>query len=439
MTRLIDSFSLLIEHGLSLAAQQGRADAAMLPQHAERAFELLEQARAAARKAGYAPGAIESASFAMAAWIDEMLMRGAGLGPGTDAPIQQRLFNSNNARTEFFHHLSALQPEDDEVREVYWNALALGFTGQYYFEGDDEGELGKLKDLHGQQLATPPLQPLADGYVTPQPYSVAEPPRPRPALSRERNTLVGGSLLAVALPAAALAWLLLTGGPERPPTLAERVDARLQHFACADLSAEADDGALHVRGFVSRAEDVQAVRQEVLAVPGVGEPKFDLGLRIWPHCEVITVLKPYRARNRSKDLGLQLSAPSARDGWLREGDAVRLQLHQANFKGNVWVDYYTADGSVFHLLSDGSPQLLTPGQEIEMGRDIPASWLVSPPFGAVLVTALASPAPFAGTAERPPFELASDYLLRLREMLAANRGGDLLVADILELRTRERE
>jgi len=126
------------------------------------------------------------------------------------------------------------------------------------------------------------------------------------------------------------------------------------------------------------------------------------------------------------------------EGRLREGDAVVLRLTQASFDANVWVDYYTADGSVLHFQA-GRGQLRLPADaQVEMGRDIPASWLVSPPFGTVMVAAIASPAPFSETADRPPFELASAYLLRLREMLAANRGADRVVADLLFLETVER-
>ena len=140
---------------------------------------------------------------------------------------------------------------------------------------------------------------------------------------------------------------------------------------------------------------------------------------------------------RSAD-GLRLVAPTAVEGRLREGDAVLLRLTQASFDANIWVDYYTADGSVLHFQAGRGQMRLAAGAQIELGEDIPASWLVSPPFGTVMVAAMASPAPFPEAADRPPFELASAYLLRLREMLAANRGADRLVADFLFLETVER-
>lgn len=78
------------------------------------------------------------------------------------------------------------------------------------------------------------------------------------------------------------------------------------------------------------------------------------------------------------------------------------------------------------------------GREVQFGKDIPASWLVSPPFGTVLMTALSSPAPFAEIANRPPYELASAYLMRLRDALATNKGGERLIAQFRFLETSER-
>ena len=76
------------------------------------------------------------------------------------------------------------------MREVYWHALALGFKGQYYFESGESGELGKLKELHGQQLAVRPARSDGPAHdrITPQPYGVPDPPAARCA-RRQRALL----------------------------------------------------------------------------------------------------------------------------------------------------------------------------------------------------------------------------------------------------------
>jgi type IV/VI secretion system ImpK/VasF family protein len=441
MARLFDCFSTLFSFGLELDAAIATGRVALAPDAAQRqALELLDGARAAARASGTPGEQIESASFAMVAWIDEIVARNPGWTTGV-TPLQVRLFNSNNAHSEFFHHLSALQPEDDEVREVYWQALVHGFKGQYYFENGDSGELGKLKQLHAQQLPVRPLalDTLAQERITPQPYGVPDPPGPRDPERRERMLVRAGGALALFIPLAYLLGLSLAGPRETPPTLAQRIETQLQSYACADLSATVGgDGKTRVSGFVSLPEDLARVQRDVEAMPGVGSASFELGLRIWPHCEVVAILKPYQARNRDKRHGLQVVATTAQNGRLREGDRVLLQVTNADYDGYLWVDYYTVDGAVMHLNATHGQPHVRAGEIIELGRDIPSSWLVSPPFGTVLVTALSSPMPFGEAAGRPPFELASGYLQRLRESLAVNGVGSRLIADFVFLETVSR-
>jgi len=428
MPRLLEFFAPLFSFGLALDAAIRDGTAHWLPAAAQdEARALLERARAEARAAGKPPAQVESASFAIVAWFDEIMARNPSWADSV-APLQLQLFNSTNAHSEFFHHLSALQAGDDEVREVYWHALVHGFKGQYYFETGDEGELGRLKRLHGSRLPAAPLPVPEHG-----------PPRPAlaPAARRARRWRAGLTAGVFAMIALAAGLWLLRSPREAAPTTAQRIEQQLQAYACADLAAEVDaDGTARVNGFVSQAADLARVQQTVAAMPGVKAARFDLQVRPWPHCEVVAILKPYQTRNRDGRQGLAVSA-TARDGRLREGDGVQVQVQAPGYDSHLWVDYYTADGAVMHF-SAGRPARVPAGAQQLFGADIPSSWLVSPPFGTVMVTALASSRPFGGTADRPPFEMASDYLLRLRETLAANQGGERLVAEFIFLQTVER-
>jgi type IV/VI secretion system ImpK/VasF family protein len=438
MARLFDCFSDLFSFGLELDARMAAGSPTIACTQAQaRARELLDKARVAAGAMGVPSKQIESASFAAVAWIDEILARHPGWAAGM-APLQLQLFNSTNAHSEFFHHLSALQPGEDEVREIYWHALVLGFKGQYYFESGEDGELAKLKDLHAQQLPIQPLalDTLAQDRITPQPYGVPDPPGPRNPQRRERALLRLGGAMALLVPLVYVLSFWLAGPRPSAPTLAQRVEQQLQTYACADLSATvSQDGTTKVRGFVPLAEEMKRVEREVRALPGVGSASFDLRLRVWPHCEVVAILKPYQARNRDKHFGLKVAVSTAHRGRLREGDLVLFQATNANYDSYLWVDYYTADGAVMHLNAGREQPLVRAGETIELGRDIPSSWLAAPPFGTVLLTALSSPTPFDAAADRPPFELASAYLQRLRESVAGNTFGDRLIADFVFLET----
>lgn len=228
MARLIDRFSALSAFGLELGAAMAAGHGpASLGRLQERALLLLDAARADALAAGTAPEQVEAACFAMVAWIDERLARTPGWNTGRPT-LQAQLFNSDNAHSEFFHHLAGLTARDNEVREVYLDVLEKGFKGQYYFEDGDRGELGKLKRLHAQQLhaqslaaddsAGAPrivgLQRHAGDVPVPKEPAVqpAQPqasasdrsPRPGPALTPWR---VGGVIALLALLAFAGWWL----------------------------------------------------------------------------------------------------------------------------------------------------------------------------------------------------------------------------------------
>jgi type IV/VI secretion system ImpK/VasF family protein len=438
MARLLDAFSPFFAFGLELAAALDAGSAvpdATLARHQAQA--RLAAARDAARADGHPARHVESACFAAAAWFDELARPLPGAG-GTGASLHAALFNSSNAQTEFFHHLSALGPDEAEVREVYWYALALGFRGQYHFEDTDGGERGKLKALHGQQLPVPPiaLDTLARARLTPQPYASPEPPARRRPQRRRRALVRAGGALALLLPSVYLASLLLGGLPAVPLAPSDRVAQQLQRYACADLAlSTGTDGRSHVSGFVASTEEVARVQQEVAALPDATAPDFDLRIRAWPYCEVAAILKPYQMRNRNGKAGLQVLALSAPHGQLREGDAVRIQVTGPAYGSYLRVDYYTSEGAVLHLVPKPASVRLNPRQTVTLGSDMPTSWLVSPPFGTVLVAVLASPEPFADLADRPPFELASAYLAALRESIAVNPGGPRLVADFLFLET----
>lgn len=431
MARLLDRFSPLFALGSDVAdalvGARSHMPHSLLQRHV---LDLLDDARHRADADGVPAAQFESASFAVVAWLDELMARLPG--DRSDRPtLQARLFNSSNAQTEFFHHLAALQPDDDELREVYWQVLMHGFKGAYYFEPDDSGMLGKLKALHA-----PPPAPSPQGSAVEAPGATAlRAPHLRAARLRRQPWRLA-LLLALMLTSAGVLWRLWSGPAAPRPDVAARIDLALQSRACADLTAHlAAEGHVKVSGFVASADDMARLRQDILALPGVGAADFDLQLRVWPHCEVVSLLKPYRQRNRESGAPLKLTVPSAREGRVREGDPVIVQVERARDTDAIQVDCYLVNGAVMHLVSAVAT---SDGKRLELGRDIPSSWLTSPPFGEMLITAVSSTTRLRETADRPPFEMASTYLLRLREALAAGDGGDRLRADYLFVETVSR-
>lgn len=443
MSKLFDCFAPVFSLGLELDA---RIAASTAPAQVEPVYAQLraavDRAKAAALAAGYRPEQVDSAVFAVVAWLDEIVARNpAYWASGT--PLQVAIFNTNNAGNEFFHQFGALKASDDEVREVYYHALLCGFVGQYYFETGENGELGKLKELHARQLpiAPAPTHTLREERITPQPYLTRDPAGPRYPRQWDNFVLKAGIALALAIPLIYLLYLLLAAPKDTGPTLAQQVDQRLQGYPCSDLSATvADNGATAVSGTVSKPEEIEQVRGDVSSIKGVKEPSFDLSVRIWPHCEVVAILKPYRERNLDRRQGLEVRPTTGHSDRFIEGERVMVKLQQANFDGYLYVDYYTVDGTVLHLYPNRrepeSGRLVVSAEQFLVGEKAP--WEIGPPFGQELITVIASPVPLY-TSERPEIEQASVYVPRLREMLDANQAADRLSADFLFMQTEPKK
>lgn len=438
MTRLLDFFMPVLSYGLELEERisQNRAEAPVAEVHAG-VRARLERARAAALAAGKRPEHVESAAFAVVAWLDEVIARNPAYWGGS-SPLQVALFNTNNAGNEFFYHLGNLKAGEDEVREVYYHVLLLGFVGQYYYETGDTGELGKLKELHARQLPVDPAPThvLREEQITPQPYLTRDPPGPRFPRQWDKLLLKAGLAVALLIPLGYLAWFLLAPEQARGPSVQQLVDQQLALYPCADLSATVDaDNAVSVSGYASTPEDVERIRRDVPALPGVASAEFDLRLRIWPHCEAIALLKPYRERNLNQRMGLEVTPTTGHSDRFIENEPIVVKTINADYDGYLYVDYWSVEGGVLHLFPNpGEPasgRRFAPGEQHNVG-EADAIWVVGPPFGQELITIVSSPVPLY-EGQREQYEEARDYLPALRAML--EQGDERIGANFLILQT----
>ncbi|WP_449433500.1 DotU/TssL family secretion system protein [Pseudomonas putida] len=439
--RLLDLFSQTLSFGLDLDERIAKGAVEEQASELQQSLrDLLNQAHSRCLAAGKLPDQVERAAFAVAAWLDEVLTRNPNWWH-TVTPLQVTLFNTNNAGNEFFDKLSSLRSEEDELRELYYHVLLLGFVGQYYYETGEQGELAKLKELHARQLPLAPvaLHSLGEEGITAQPYLEKDPAGPRYPRQWDQLLLKGAALLALLIPLAYLGWLLLATPEERGPTLAERVERQLQAYKCADLTAQVDqDGTTRVSGYLPRSEDVARLSQEVQALDGVKQATFDLAVHIWPHCEAAALLKPWRERNQAEHRGLSVTPRAGHAALFSEGERVIVKLHQADFDGYLYVDYYTVDGQVIHLFPNrrepDSGRLIDSGEMFTVGERIAEGWEVGPPFGQEMISVIAVDKPLY-PAERAEVEPASDYLPYLRGLLEARRDDANLLSDYLFLQT----
>ncbi len=413
--------------------------------------QLVNQARARAIAAGKRQADADEAAFAVVAWLDELIARHPDWWANA-TPLQVTLFHTNNAGNEFFDHLQRLAPGQDEAREVYYVAMCLGFLGQYFFESGEGGELGRLKDVTGRQLpvAPAPLATLRDEKITSQPYQMRDPGGIRLPSHLENLFLKLGIAIALLIPAGYLVYYWCCAPRPAPINVQALVDQALAQFQCAELSGRVGPGGIAtVTGFVPRPEERGRVRAEVEKIPGLKGVNDDVKVRIWPYCEAVEILKPYKARNDDRKLGLGINPTSGHDDRFVEGEEVIVQLTQPNYDGYLYVDYYVIDGTVVHMFPNtrepdsgarfraGSKLLV--GEKVRCADDAKkvCAWTIGKPFGQELITVVASPVPlYQGTL--PETESASQYLPRLREIVEANKQDPRFAASFLFLQTEQK-
>jgi type VI secretion system protein ImpK len=190
----------------------------------ERVRNCLDVARSGARRAGFDDQQIETALFAVLAWIDEEAMTRdwAGASAWRRTPLQHEQFATNRAGALFFERLAALPLTAHAVREVYALVLLAGFTGRYAARPVAELDTLRAAQLDLLAAGAPPLaagQPLfAPGAVL---VATKAPRRVRAGLRRHRLApillfvvpvaLLGGLYTAYALALARQAARLVAG------------------------------------------------------------------------------------------------------------------------------------------------------------------------------------------------------------------------------------
>jgi len=157
---------------------------------AQRSFEqvrddikrMLRDQQKAMAAGGMLESDCQNAAFAVVAWVDETIMKLATweyVNRWRANPLQRELFDTQNAGELFFDpHLKGLRADQKEIREVYYLALGLGFTGRYGLEVDGERTLLQLRQAQAPHLPMHVEEIQSIDKFTPQPYAVPAPPPP---------------------------------------------------------------------------------------------------------------------------------------------------------------------------------------------------------------------------------------------------------------------
>lgn len=198
--RLAECFAPCLTYVLKMQTSTALGE----PEELRRTIEgLLNQCESEAQEAGFDSDAIEEATFAVVALVDETILSSnwAGTNQWMKTPLQLELYDQFDAGEVFFDRLEELagDPEENaQILEVYYLCMTLGFKGKYQLQ--EQGRLRELIESTAQLLDdTPTLQ--TDEFA---PHG-----EPRDQTASEVRRKIPAWVIAAA---ASLLGLLLYGG-----------------------------------------------------------------------------------------------------------------------------------------------------------------------------------------------------------------------------------
>lgn len=170
---------------------------------------LMSEGRDSIRYGEIPEGDYNMARFAICAWIDEAIMNSQWNEKirWQREPLQRLYYQTTNAGEQFFDRLNAIGAHQNDVREVFYLCLAMGFMGRYGNESDryllEQLKTSNLKVLTGTSVGIPSLE---KGLLFPEAYP---PDTGTPQASPGQNRFSLFSLAAAGAPVGLFAVLYL--------------------------------------------------------------------------------------------------------------------------------------------------------------------------------------------------------------------------------------
>jgi type VI secretion system protein ImpK len=125
-----------------------------LSEFREKVIALLNAQEERAKSSGVSVEAFREARFAVLSWVDETVLNSRWPHRYQWQHLMLAYYGTLNAGEEFFRRLNALSSQANDIREIYYLCISLGFQGEYAF-GDGIRDLQTLKQrLYKQLCAT---------------------------------------------------------------------------------------------------------------------------------------------------------------------------------------------------------------------------------------------------------------------------------------------
>ncbi len=168
---LADLCGDLLAFALQLKRSKDPGDAELLRQKIDEQFRALETR---ARQADVPQEDVQQAKYAIAAFIDEMVLTSSWplKDSWADKPLQLAYFNDFAAGEEFYNKIDTLRgAKRNGVLEVYYLCLTLGFRGKYVdLQGMEKKKVlmdTMLREIRGAAPAAPGAGGLSPSWQPP--------------------------------------------------------------------------------------------------------------------------------------------------------------------------------------------------------------------------------------------------------------------------------
>lgn len=209
--RLCNCFMDLIAYGIYFRTEKALSNPSV-KEIQSTILQLIRQSEKCREEEDISLADYDDARFAVIAWLDETMMKSAWTGKNEwkTTLLQRKYYNTFTAGEQFFEKLEKLEPDQNEVREVYHLCLMAGFSGKYSaFEDDDPRTLHHVMSRNLKRLTgtSDNLTATARQTLFKEAYSQENKPDMTP--SQNRKTSLFTSLAVLLGPLVVLAALFL--------------------------------------------------------------------------------------------------------------------------------------------------------------------------------------------------------------------------------------
>ena len=247
-------------------------------------------------------------------------------------------------------------------------------------------------------IAEPPPVAIVEPKPAPAPVAI-DPPKPAPVVVTPPKpapvVVAPAPVVKPPPPAPKPVVAVQPPPPEIPPvaTVRSQVASQAQQLQCAKVeSSVSSDRTARVRGFAGFAGEVDKLRADLAAMPGVNRVETDVRVYPWPQCEVYLNFAGALASQRGLNAAVRGGSTT-----LSAGDSLAVEVVTPAYPSYVYISYLQASGDVVNLAwpEGRSPKAMPPNTKLTFGGGTNGQpiYRIGAPFGDEIIVVITSASP----------------------------------------------